>query len=163
MNEIRDNIDRQLIGLLLANGRESTTALARKLGIGRTTVHERMARLEKSGVIAGYSAILSQDPFQEATFALVMLDIVQKRQREVLEGLKALPEVMSCFTISGDYDLAIVLQAPRVEDIDAVLDEILHIAGVESCRSWIVLGKHFQRGASALGTAVAGRPQFAAE
>jgi DNA-binding Lrp family transcriptional regulator len=64
----------------------------------------------------------------------------------VLERLKALPEVVSCYTISGDYDLAVMVQAPRVEDVDAVLDELLGIAGVERCRSWIILGKQFQRG-----------------
>lgn len=148
MNEVRDDIDRQLIGLLLANGRKSTTDLAKKLGVGRTTVHERIARLEKSGLISGYSAILSQDPFNEATLAMVMLSIVQKQQKTVLEDLKSLPEVVSCFTISGDYDLVVMVQAPRVEDIDAVLDEVLGFAGVERCRSWIILGKHFQRGAA---------------
>jgi DNA-binding Lrp family transcriptional regulator len=146
MNQVRDNIDRQLIGLLLANARESTTELARKLGVARTTIHERIARLEKSGLIAGYSAVLSQDPFEESTMALVMLSIVQKQQKDVLERLKALPEVVSCYTISGDYDLAVMVQAPRVEDVDAVLDELLGIAGVERCRSWIILGKQFQRG-----------------
>ena len=75
MNEVRDDVDRQLIGLLLANGRASATELAKKLGIGRTTVHERIARLEKSGLISGYSAILSQDPFGETTQAMVMLSI----------------------------------------------------------------------------------------
>ncbi len=146
MNEVRDNIDRQLIGLLLANGRESTTNLARMLGVGRTTVHERIARLEKSGLISGYSAVLSQDPFQESTQAMVMLSIIQKKQKDVLENLKSLPEVVSCFTISGDYDLVAMVRAPRVEDVDAVLDEILGFPGVERCRSWIILGKHFQRG-----------------
>lgn len=147
MTQVRDNIDRQLIGLLLANARESTTELARKLGVARTTIHERIARLEKSGLIAGYSAVLSQDPFGESTMALVMLSIVQKQQKDVLERLKALPEVVSCYTISGDYDLVVMVQAPRVEDVDAVLDELLGIPGVERCRSWIILGKQFQRGA----------------
>ncbi|WP_127754494.1 Lrp/AsnC family transcriptional regulator [Devosia sp. 1566] len=148
MSEVRDHIDRQLIGLLLANGRESTTDLAKKLGVGRTTVHERIARLEKNGLIAGYSAILSQDPFNDSTLAMVMVSIVQKRQKDVLDNLKSLPEVVSCFTITGDYDLVVMVQAPRVEDIDAVLDEVLSFSGVERCRSWIILGKHFQRGAA---------------
>jgi DNA-binding Lrp family transcriptional regulator len=148
MNEVLDHVDRQLIGLLLANGRESTTDLAKKLGVGRTTVHERIARLEKSGLISGYSAVLSQDPFHETTLAMVMLSIIQKRQKDVLENLKSLPEIVSCFTVSGDYDLVVMVQAPRVEDIDAVLDELLGFSGVERCRSWIILGKHFQRGAA---------------
>ncbi len=148
MPEIRDALDRQLIGLLLANGRESATALARKLGVGRSTVHERIARLEKSGLISGYSAILSQDALGQTSQTLVMLSIVQKLQRDVLGRLKALPEVISCFTVSGDFDLMLMVEAPRLDDIDAVLDEILSIPGVERCRSWVILGKQFQRGRS---------------
>ncbi len=148
MPEIRDALDRQLIGLLLANGRESATALARKLGVGRSTVHERIARLEKSGLISGYSAILSQDALGQTSQTLVMLSIVQKLQRDVLGRLKALPEVISCFTVSGDFDLMLMVEAPRLDDIDAVLDEILSIPGVERCRSWVILGRQFQRGRS---------------
>lgn len=146
MMEARDNIDRQLIGLLLVNARQSVTELARKLGAGRTTVHERIARLEKSGLISGYSAILSTDPFQDYVQAFVTLSIVQKRQKDVLAHLQSLPEVVGCYTISGDFDLLAVVQAPHVEDIDAVLDEILGYTGVERCRSSMVLTRAFQRG-----------------
>lgn len=148
MNEVRDNIDRQLVGLLLADGRASVAELARKLGVGRTTVQERIARLERSGLISGYSAILSHDPFGEAAQALVMVSIVQRRQKDILDRLRSLPEVTSCLTIAGDYDLALTVQTPRVEDIDAVLDEILGFDGIERCKSWIILGRHIQRGAA---------------
>ncbi len=52
------------------------------------------------------------------------------------------------FTVSGDFDLMLMVEAPRLDDIDAVLDEILSIPGVERCRSWVILGKQFQRGPS---------------
>ncbi|RDE08873.1 Lrp/AsnC family transcriptional regulator [Pelagibacterium lacus] len=146
MADGRDTIDRQLIGLLLVNARQSITELARQLGVGRTTVHERIARLEKSGLITGYSAILSEDPFDDYVQAFVTLSIVQKRQKDVLAHLQSLPEVISCYTISGDFDLLAVIQAPRLEDIDAVLDEILGYPGVERCRSSMVLTRAFQRG-----------------
>ncbi|MFC3726675.1 Lrp/AsnC family transcriptional regulator [Neoaquamicrobium sediminum] len=155
MNELRDNIDRQLVGLLLADGRASATELARKLGVGRSTVQERIARLERSGLIAGYSAILSHDPFGDAAQALVMVSIVQRRQKDILDRLRALPEVVNCLTIAGDYDLVLTVQTPRVEDIDAVLDEILGFEGIERCKSWIILGRHIQRGAAATGQAAA--------
>ena len=49
----KDQIDRDLIALLQANARESTANLARKLGVARTTVVERLARLERDGVVVG--------------------------------------------------------------------------------------------------------------
>jgi DNA-binding Lrp family transcriptional regulator len=158
MNELRDNIDRQLVGLLLADGRASVAELARKLGVGRSTVQERIARLERSGLIAGYAAILSHDPFGDAAQALVMVSIVQRRQKDILDRLRALPEVVSCLTIAGDYDLVLTVQTPRVEDIDAVLDEILGFEGIERCKSWIILGRHIQRGAAGQAAAVTEGP-----
>ena len=58
MSRPNDAIDRQLIALLQANARETTTALANMLGVARTTIQERMARLESNGTIIGYSAIV---------------------------------------------------------------------------------------------------------
>ena len=88
--------------------------LARKLGVGRSTVQERIARLERSGLIAGYAAILSHDPFGDAAQALVMVSIVQRRQKDILDRLRALPEVVSCLTIAGDYDLVLTVPAEQV-------------------------------------------------
>lgn len=55
-----DEIDRQLIAALQINARESVAMLARQLGIARTTVTSRLARLEKSKVITGYGVRLGQ-------------------------------------------------------------------------------------------------------
>ena len=58
MNTSLDEIDRQLLSLLQTNAREGTALLARKLGLARTTVVARIARLERSGVVAGYGVRL---------------------------------------------------------------------------------------------------------
>ncbi|MGL6089219.1 MAG: Lrp/AsnC family transcriptional regulator, partial [Pseudomonas paracarnis] len=55
-----DEIDRQLIAALQLNARESVAMLARQLGIARTTVTSRLARLEKTQVITGYGVRLGQ-------------------------------------------------------------------------------------------------------
>lgn len=54
-----DDTDRQLLSLLQANARESTATLARRLGLARTTVVSRIARLEREGVVAGYGVRLA--------------------------------------------------------------------------------------------------------
>ena len=61
MSRVIDTIDRRLLALLQANARESAATLGRKLGIARTTVQERILRLQRAGVIAGYSVVLRQD------------------------------------------------------------------------------------------------------
>lgn len=145
LKNVRDNIDRKLIALLQADSRASTTALARKLGIARTTVHERIARLERSGVIAGYSVVLSRDPFAEYAQAVVMLSIAQRQQRSVITRLKNYIEIKTCLSMSGEFDLFLLVEAPRLEDLDELLDEIAEIQGIEKSRSSIVLSRKFDR------------------
>lgn len=141
-----DGIDRKLIALLQENARASVTELAAKLKLGRTTVHERIAKLEKNGVILGYSTILSRNLGGQSSRAIVMLSLVQRMQAAVMERLRLLPEVLTCHTVSGDFDLALMVEAPQMDDLDAVLDEIIHLPGVERCRSSIIMTTNFHKG-----------------
>lgn len=140
-----DGIDRKLIALLQENARASVTELAAKLKLGRTTVHERIAKLEKNGIILGYSTILSRNLGGQSSRAIVMLSLVQRMQGAVMERLRLLPEVLTCHTVSGDFDLALMVEAPQMDDLDAVLDEIIHLPGVERCRSSIIMTTNFHK------------------
>jgi DNA-binding Lrp family transcriptional regulator len=140
-----DATDRKLIALLQENARESVTELARKLKLGRTTVHDRIARLERSGVILGYSPILARSLQAQASRAIVMLSLVQRMQPAVMESLRRLPEVLTCHTVSGEFDLALMVEAPQMDDLDAVLDEIINMPGVERCRSSIIMTTQFDK------------------
>jgi DNA-binding Lrp family transcriptional regulator len=139
------NVDQRLIALLQANARASVTTLAGKLGIARTTVQEHISRLERSGTISGYSVVLARDPFEDYACATVSLAIAQRQQRNVVERLKSYPEIKTCWSMSGEYDLFLIVEAPRLEDIDELLDEIAEVQGVEKSRSAIVLKTKFDR------------------
>src|SRR5690606_42132600 len=67
-----DATDRRLIALLQDNARESVTELARKLKLGRSTVHERIARLERNGVILGYAPLLARNLGAHGSRAIVI-------------------------------------------------------------------------------------------
>ena len=141
----RDDLDRRLVALLRANARESTTSLAKKLGLARSTVQERIARLERSGVITGYAAVLGQDPGEESVEALVLLAVDQPRTRQIIERLGDYPEITLCLAINGAFDLFLTVQAPRLEDLDVILDELAAIPGVRRSETSIVLGRKFDR------------------
>ena len=140
-----DDADRRLLSLLLANARQSTMAMAKSLGLARTTVHERINRLERNGTILGYTAVLSSDPDEGQVQSVVLLSIVQKEQRHVIERLKTFREIKLCMTINGEFDLMLSIEAPHNEDIDAVIDEIVVIPGVERAKSMFVLSTKFDR------------------
>lgn len=149
MTRALDKLDRQLIALLQANARATTTALAERLGVARTTVQERMSRLEETGTITGYSAILSRNPFNEYTQAIISLALVNRQLREVVEQLRLLPEIKVCESINGEFDLICRVEVPRVEDLDALLDEISSIPGIERQKSWVILSTRFDKQSNA--------------
>ena len=141
----KDDLDRRLLALLQMNARESTTNLAKKLNVARSTVHERIARLQRDGVIRGYSVVLGRDPGEEHTQALVLLHVDQRKSPSVIVRLKSFPEVKLCLAISGQYDLFLTVEAPRLEDLDVILDELVAIPGIERSRSMVVLARKFDR------------------
>jgi len=142
---LRDDLDRELVALLQANARAKTSEIAKKLGIARTTVHERITRLEGLGYITGYTVKLAQDPGQQVVEAFVLIEVLQQQNKQINEKLASFPEVKLSLAISGEFDLLVSVEAPQLEDIDEVIDEIALIPGVRRTQSSLVLGRKLDR------------------
>ena len=137
--------DRQLIELLRANARMSTAALARKLGVARSTVKARLARLEGEGVIAGYTVRLGQTPERSAITAHVLLEASAKRADALIRELKGLPAIRGLYAISGAFDYLAIVETPSTHEMDAILDRIGRIEGVTRTQTHIALSVKFER------------------
>ena len=137
--------DQQLIDLLRANARESVAALARKLGVARSTVVARLKRVEDSGAIAGYTVRLGQTPQRPAITAHVLLEASAKRADALVRELKALPAIRGVYAISGAFDYLAILETPTTHDMDAILDRIGRIEGVARTQTHIALSVKFER------------------
>jgi DNA-binding Lrp family transcriptional regulator len=140
-----DAIDRRLIALLQANARESTANLARKLGVARTTVVARLARLERSKVIVGYTVRLGLDATGGGVHAHVGITIEPKASREVIRSLERLPELRQLSSVSGEYDYIAVLGADTAARLDEVLDELREIEGVKKTTTSVLLSVRIDR------------------
>ncbi|MBV8827414.1 MAG: Lrp/AsnC family transcriptional regulator [Hyphomicrobiales bacterium] len=140
-----DEVDRRLIALLLENARQSTMALAKQLGLARTTVQCRLAQLERRRVIIGYSALLGYDPGRGFVQSVAFLSIVKRSQKNIVERLKQYPEIKLCLTVDGDFDLMLIIEAAQNEDIEALTEEIAEIPDVVRSKSIMVLSAKFDR------------------
>lgn len=140
-----DRLDRELIALLQANARESTANLARKLGVARTTVVARLARLERDGVVVGYTARLAADVAEAGVQAYVGITVEPKAAREVMKQLARLPELRQLATVSGEFDYMALLRAASTQRLDALLDEIGDIPGVKRTTTSVVLAVRIDR------------------
>lgn len=144
-NWLKDELDRRIIRELQRNARESTTNIATRLNVARSTVHERIARMEKDGVITGYSVVLSRNPSEENIQALVLLEVKQQETRKILHRISQYSEVRVCLSINGEYDLFISIEAPRIEDLDVIIDELVQLQGVIRTKTFVVFGRRFDR------------------
>jgi len=140
-----DPTDRELLALLRANAREPVSALARKLDLARSTVQERIARLERSHVIAGYTIRTGEDFAERQITAHVMISVDPKMAASLTADLKKMPEVRSLAAISGAFDMMAEVAAETTARIDTILDAIGHLKGVQKTMSSIVLSVKFER------------------
>jgi DNA-binding Lrp family transcriptional regulator len=135
----------QLLALLSANARESTSSLARKLNLSRTAVQERINKLEHAGIIGGYTVKLNKEYEKNQIKAWVTIKTRQKLTGQVVTALSRIEQIKSLRSISGMYDLIAGVQAENTELIDGVLDQIGAIEGIEQTISSIVLSIKFDR------------------
>ncbi|MBB5393884.1 MULTISPECIES: Lrp/AsnC family transcriptional regulator [unclassified Herbaspirillum] len=140
-----DDTDRNLIALLQVSARESVANLARKLGVARTTVVARLARLEKNGIIAGYTVKLGQEVTDNALRAYVGITVEAKAARDVLKRFRRMPEIELLCSVSGEFDYVAWLRASSAERLDQLLDEIGEIDGVTRTTTSIVLARKIER------------------
>lgn len=142
---VKDQLDRDLVALLQANARESTANLARKLGVARTTVLARLTRLEREGVIVGYTVRLRQDEADQGVHAYVCITTEPKAGRDVVRRLQRIPELRQLASVSGEFDYIAQLRAESMPRLDALLDEIGEIDGVIKTNTSVVLAVRTDR------------------
>ena len=137
--------DEELIGLLRLNAREPVASLARKLGLSRSTVQDRLKRLEADGVIAGYGVRLSEEMRQGGIRSWVTLEVEPRRAADVNRALLRLPEIEMLHTVSGKFDCVALVRARSAEEMDKLLDHVGLIPGVTRTESAVILSTKLDR------------------
>ncbi|MBD8682481.1 Lrp/AsnC family transcriptional regulator [Pseudomonas sp. CFBP 13719] len=137
--------DRQLLALLQANAREPTASLARKLGVSRSSVQERIQRLEKAGVITGYSVRIDHDRIQPTINCFTMTSCTNKSYTDVMTTLRKIEAVQAVYAVSGESDFIIHLATGTLGELNAELTRINMIKGVAHTASHIVMETKFSR------------------
>ena len=134
-----------LLALLRRNARESTASLARRLGVARTTVQERIRRLERDGVIAGYTVRVSDDFARQRIAAQVLINVDPKAGERVVRELEARPWVRAVYALSGVFDYQVRIEAGSTAELDGFLDAIGRLEGIDRTQTSIVLSVKFER------------------
>lgn len=134
-----DPTNRRLLALLKEHGRTSASDLGRTLGLSRTAVQDRIRRLEKAGVILGYTAVVSVVEDLPPVSALVSINISERPCAPVLALLRTLPEVERLFSVAGPTDAVILVRVADTQALSALVDRISAIKHISKATAAVVL------------------------
>jgi len=140
-----DATDRALIALLRENARIGHAEVARRLKLSRTTVQARVESLERRGIIVGYTVRLAEEVGRRMVRAHVTIVVAPKASGGVVSALQRMPELRALHSVAGVFDLLAVVEAEDVPSLDAAIDKIGALEGVERTQSSIILSTKFER------------------
>jgi DNA-binding Lrp family transcriptional regulator len=137
-----DSTDQRLLGLLRQDARLPVAALAVKLGVSRGTVNNRIAKLEKAGVIVGYTVQLRPDARPDEIRAWMGIEVEGNRTREVIANLLGEPGVAALHDTNGRWDLLAELRAGTMAGLSQVLERIRLLKGIRGTETSIHLATY---------------------
>lgn len=140
-----DETDRRLIGKLRENARSPISDLARALGLSRTTVQSRLERLERLGVVTGYTLKVSEAYERGLIHAYVMLTTAPKQTAAVISAARATTAVRRLASVSGPFDLIAEVATQTVSEMDELIDALGVLDGVERTTSSMVMSIKFDQ------------------
>jgi DNA-binding Lrp family transcriptional regulator len=119
--------------------------LARDLGLSRSTVQNRIAKLEASGVIKGYVVEYGGEYLNELVCAHISIKVEQKKTALANNKLRQISQIAALYAIGGEFDLIAVINAHSLAQLSQIIDDIGALDGVERTNSSIIMETKFKR------------------
>ncbi len=140
-----DDVDRRLVAALLADARASWAELGRAVGLSAPSVADRVARLERDGVITGYHAAVSPAAVGLGVSALVGVYENEGIDPVVLvSALSAMEEIEDCWFVAGEEELVVRLRVADVDALEKALSRLRRVKGVSRTRTTVVLSTRWE-------------------
>jgi Lrp/AsnC family leucine-responsive transcriptional regulator len=145
-----DRYDSILLQALQKNGRASNVELSDLANLSPPQCYRRVKRLEAEGIIRGYVAQLNPAAIGLGVVAFVSINIHRekfKQVRELEKAIRQFPEILECYTISGDFDYLVKVVAADLKSLSNFLtDRLMQVPGVSGVRSMVCLEEIKQAG-----------------
>jgi Lrp/AsnC family transcriptional regulator, leucine-responsive regulatory protein len=139
-----EDIDRQIVSLLLTDGRMSYTDLGKATGLSTSAVHQRVRRLEERGVIRGYAAVVDHEALGLPLTAFISIKPIDPSQPDDSpDRLSGIAEIEACHSVAGDENYMLKVRVARPSALEDLLARIRSSANV-STRTMIVLSTPYE-------------------
>ncbi|WP_344717301.1 Lrp/AsnC family transcriptional regulator [Nesterenkonia halobia] len=138
-----DVLDHRILEMLSLDARASVTRIAEELHLSRANAYERIARLRRSGVLRGYTAVIDPRAAGLATAAYVFLTLKQDDWGVLREALADEPAVRHLALVGGQYDAVLLVRTRTVDELRAVIFErIQSLSCVQSSQTALIFDDH---------------------
>lgn len=146
-----DHIDRNLLSILEENARVPAAELARRVGLARSSVQERLERLERRGVILGYRAIVGRTAEDQTISAYLFLKTAPSGSQKLFAMLREYPEIITADAVSGPANVLCRVCVQHLEDLEALIEDLAQMDAIESMTYSVVLSQRINRNDGLIG------------
>jgi len=132
-----DKTDEKIIEFLRADSRESFVDIGKKLKLSESAVRRRVKNLVDSGIIKKFTVEIGES---NTTSAIVLISVESSMDTaKVSARLTKLEGVKTVYEITGQYDIAVIIRAPNITEINSSIDSLRKIPGVSDTNTVIIL------------------------
>ena len=121
-----DSIDKKIIQILQQNARTPIKDIAKEVFLSSPAVSSRIERMEKAGIISGYHARINYLLFGYHIKAFINLEVEPNQKKEFYPFISAIPNVMECNCVTGDYSMLIEVAFQTTVQLDHFINELQH-------------------------------------
>lgn len=141
-----DTVDQTILTILRNDGRASHATIAKQVGLSAPAVGERIRKLEHAGIITGYRAVFNPEALGLAICAYVAITPQPRNPgANLVARLKDLPEIEELHAVAGDYSYFVKVRVASPQELDAFLDRLFMLEGVERTQTTMVLNTATER------------------
>ena len=135
-----DEIDRQILGLLETDARRTIADISSHVALSQAPVKRRIDRLEREGVIAGYTTIVDHDKLGASIQALVEIRLDSGADADAaVERFRAMAEIQSTYVVAGDTDAVVMIRVDDVGHLRQIVNQLRRSGDVRGTKTLMVL------------------------
>ncbi|MBL8662125.1 MAG: Lrp/AsnC family transcriptional regulator [Alphaproteobacteria bacterium] len=121
-----DAIDRKILDYVQQKGRDTYAEIGAAVGLSVSAINERLKKLERNGLIKGWGAVVDPKAVGRGVLAYMFLLIDRPdNEKKLVEAICALPQVLECHHVTGDWSYLIKLRLADVSEIETVLADTI--------------------------------------
>lgn len=135
-----DNIDIKILKLLQNNARITASEIASRINLSIPAVSDRLKKLDASGIIEKYTAIISPKKLNKSLTVIMFVSLENpKFADKFVEIIQKEDEIIECHYLAGDFDYALKIITTNTETLEMILNRIKLVAGVQKTKTTVTL------------------------